>query len=193
MSGFWKYAQADPDYLAIVDPDGTEHRAGDVLARCQPGRARPARARVAEGRHASRPCSRTARTPCTVYLAALQAGWYYVPINYRLSPPEIAYILKDSDAKAFVSHERFAAIAVGRRRRGRHPAPTRASRTAPSPASARSPSSSTAQPTTAARRPHGRRGDALHVGHHRPPEGRAAHAARRSTPTRWPSCSRSSS
>src|SRR6478752_6659642 len=33
MSGFWKYAQADPDHLAIVDPDGTEHRAGDVLER----------------------------------------------------------------------------------------------------------------------------------------------------------------
>ena len=31
--GFWKYAQEDPGYLAIVDPDGTEHAAGDVLAR----------------------------------------------------------------------------------------------------------------------------------------------------------------
>ncbi|MDQ1385179.1 MAG: long-chain acyl-CoA synthetase, partial [Actinomycetota bacterium] len=31
--GFWKHAQEDPGYVAIVDPDGTEHRAGDVLAR----------------------------------------------------------------------------------------------------------------------------------------------------------------
>ncbi|MDQ1457778.1 MAG: long-chain acyl-CoA synthetase, partial [Actinomycetota bacterium] len=31
--GFWKHAQDDPGYLAIVDPDGTEHAAGDVLAR----------------------------------------------------------------------------------------------------------------------------------------------------------------
>jgi long-chain acyl-CoA synthetase len=31
--GFWKYATDDPNYLAIVDPDGTEHAAGDVLAR----------------------------------------------------------------------------------------------------------------------------------------------------------------
>ena len=44
----------------------------------------------------------------TLYLAALQAGCYYVPINYRLRRAEIAYILSDSDAKAFVSHERFA-------------------------------------------------------------------------------------
>ena len=31
--GFWKYAQEDPGYIAIVDPDGTEHAAGAVLAR----------------------------------------------------------------------------------------------------------------------------------------------------------------
>ena len=31
--GFWKYAQEDPGYVAIIDPDGTEHAAGDVLAR----------------------------------------------------------------------------------------------------------------------------------------------------------------
>src|SRR5262249_11054869 len=48
--------------------------------------------------------------PMHVYLAALQAGWYYVPINYRLSAPEIAYILQDADAKAIVSHERFADV-----------------------------------------------------------------------------------
>jgi long-chain acyl-CoA synthetase len=50
--------------------------------------------------------------PMWVYLAALQAGWYYVPINYRLSPAEIAYILQDSEAKAFVSDERFADIVI---------------------------------------------------------------------------------
>ena len=43
----------------------------------------------------------------------------------------------------------------------------------------------------AARRPLDRRGDALHVGHHRPAQGREAPAHRASTPTRAPSCSRS--
>src|SRR5581483_10486872 len=47
-----------------------------------------------------------------VYLAALQAGWYLVPINHHLVAPEIAYILKDSGAKAFVAHERFAEAAI---------------------------------------------------------------------------------
>src|SRR5438132_910280 len=49
--------------------------------------------------------------PMDGYLAALQAGFYSVPINYRLSPSEIAYIIGDSEAKVFISHERFADVA----------------------------------------------------------------------------------
>ena len=47
-----------------------------------------------------------------LYLATLQAGWYLVPINHHLVGPEVAYILRDSDAKAFVAHERFADVAL---------------------------------------------------------------------------------
>src|SRR5687767_15268411 len=42
-----------------------------------------------------------------VYLAVMQAGWYLVPINYHLTAPEIAYILQDSEAKAFISEARY--------------------------------------------------------------------------------------
>src|SRR6476660_8493924 len=108
--GFWKHAQDDPGYLAIVDPDGTEHTAGDVLARAN---------QLAHALHALglRKGDAVAAVlpngaqPFTVYLAALQTGLYYVPINYRLSAPEVAYILEDSEAKAFVSNERFAKLA----------------------------------------------------------------------------------
>jgi long-chain acyl-CoA synthetase len=110
MSGFWKFAQADPDYLAIVDPDGTEHAAGTLLARANQvvHALRDVGLKPGDTVAAVLP---NGSNPMHIYLAALQAGWYYVPINYRLSPPEIAYILRDSDAKAFVSHERFAALA----------------------------------------------------------------------------------
>lgn len=43
-----------------------------------------------------------------LYLAALQAGWYYTPINWHLTGPEIGYIVADSEAKAFFVHERYA-------------------------------------------------------------------------------------
>jgi long-chain acyl-CoA synthetase len=106
--GFWSLAQEDPGYLALVEPDGTEVKAGELLARAnqlvhglrrlglQPGDAiatvLPNGAEVFE-----------------LYLAALQAGWYLVPINHHLVGPEIAYIISDSEAKAVVGHERFAA------------------------------------------------------------------------------------
>src|SRR3954468_6986973 len=110
--GFWNYALEDPDALAVVDPDGTEFTAGEVAARSH---------RMVHGLRSLG--LRTGDTvaavlpnginPVTVYLGALESGLYYVPINYRLSPPEVAYILRDSDAKAFVSHERFADLVPG--------------------------------------------------------------------------------
>src|SRR4051812_49050711 len=107
--GFWKYAQEDPGYLAIVDPDGTEHSAGDVLARANQ-LAHALRALGLQKGDSVAAVLPNGALPFTLYLAALQTGLYYVPINYRLSAPEIAYILQDSEAKAFVSHERFAPL-----------------------------------------------------------------------------------
>ncbi len=106
---FWRHATDDPGYLAVVDPDGTQYTGGELLARCnrllhalqalglQPGDA--VAAVLPNGVE-----------PLTALLAAQQGGFYYVPINYRLAPPEIAYILKDSDAKAVLTHEKFGAV-----------------------------------------------------------------------------------
>ncbi|MBB6555278.1 acyl-CoA synthetase [Nonomuraea rubra] len=105
--GFWRLAQADPEWIAAVDPDGTQHRAGDLLARSnrlvhglrelglQPG----------DGICGLVP---NGTDGLVLYLAALQAGWYYTPINWHLTGPEIAYIVTDSEAKAFFVHPRFA-------------------------------------------------------------------------------------
>src|SRR5262249_5343556 len=46
-----------------------------------------------------------------LYLAVLQGGFYLVPINWHLVGPEVAYIVQDCEAKAFVSHPRFADVA----------------------------------------------------------------------------------
>src|SRR5689334_14835416 len=42
-----------------------------------------------------------------VYLAMQQIGLYLTPINYHLVGPEIAYILTDCEAKAFIAHARY--------------------------------------------------------------------------------------
>nr|WP_055506724.1 acyl-CoA synthetase [Nonomuraea pusilla] len=106
--GFWRLAQADPGWIAAVDPDGTPHRAGDLLARAN---------RLVHGlrdlglRPGDGVCGLVPNGAdgLVLYLAALQAGWYYTPVNWHLTGPEIAYIVADSEAKAFFVHPRFAA------------------------------------------------------------------------------------
>ena len=109
--GFWALAQDDPDYLALVTPEGDDVRAGELLGHAN----QLVHALRAEGFGVGDVVA-TLLPNCPeaieVYLAALQAGWYLVPINHHLVGPEVAYILKDSGAKAFVAHERFAEVAV---------------------------------------------------------------------------------
>ena len=47
-----------------------------------------------------------------LFFAALETGLYVVPVNWHLAAAEVAYILGDSGAGAFVAHERFAAVAA---------------------------------------------------------------------------------
>ena len=105
--GFWVHATEDPSYLAVVDPDGTEYTAGELLARSnqlvhglrslglQPGDA------IAE-------VLPNGVAPVELFLAATQAGFYLTPINFHLTGPEIAYIIKDCEAKAVFVHPRYA-------------------------------------------------------------------------------------
>jgi long-chain acyl-CoA synthetase len=105
--GFWATAQEDPTRVVVVEPDGHEVQAGDLLERAN---------RIVHGLRSLgfQPGDAVATVLpnsvefIAIYLAALQAGWYLVPINHHLVGPEIAYIVADCDAKAFVAHERFA-------------------------------------------------------------------------------------
>jgi long-chain acyl-CoA synthetase len=109
--GFWARAQENPDWIAVVDPDGTEHKAGDLLGRVNQIvhglRARGLRS--GDGIAALVP---NGVAPVELLLAALEAGWYYTPVNWHFTVPEIAYIVKDTEAKAFFVHERFAANGI---------------------------------------------------------------------------------
>ena len=115
--------------------------------------------------------------PVEVYLAALQAGWYYVPINYRLSAPEIAYIIQDSGAKAIVSARALRRGDRGGRRRGGR-ARRRAAGPRRRPRLPRRRGRARGAARHAPRRPRRRRRHALHVGHHRQAQGREAQALR---------------
>jgi long-chain acyl-CoA synthetase len=105
--GFWRMATADPDRVALIAPDGSQHTAGELLAAAN---------QVSHGLRALG-CSVGDTVACVVpngiemleyYLGATQIGLYLTPINHHLVGPEIAYIVNDSEAKVLLGHERFA-------------------------------------------------------------------------------------
>lgn len=105
--GFWNFAQKEPDKLALVAPDGREWTRGELLAECN---------RMAHGLRAQGlgkgDCVAVVLPNCAefyaIYLAVSQLGMYLTPINHHLTGPEIAYIVKDSDAQVFIGSQRFA-------------------------------------------------------------------------------------
>ncbi len=110
--GFWNFAQKDPAALALVDPSGREWSRGEMLSACN---------RVVHGLRAvglKKGDCIAAVLPngaemIELYLAVTQAGWYLTPINHHLTAPEIAYIAKNCEAKAFVGHEHFGDACTG--------------------------------------------------------------------------------
>ena len=110
-TGLWNIARDEPGLTAVVDPSGREIAYGDLAA-----------AADRYGRGLQKLGLQTGdclvvMLPNTIelvalYFAAMECGLYIVPINWHLTGPEVAYIVEDSEAKAFVGHERFAAAAT---------------------------------------------------------------------------------
>jgi len=106
-TGFWQIAQAMPDHRALVEPDGHEVTAGELLGSANQ-LVHGLRAAGLEPGDVVAMLLPNCVEVFELLLAITQAGFYLVPINTHLVAPEIAYIVDDSGAKAFVAHERFA-------------------------------------------------------------------------------------
>ncbi len=168
---FWSRAQADPGWTALIEPDGTQRTAGELLARVNQltNALRGLGLRPGDGIAVLLPNGGAA---LEIYLAALQGGWYYTPINWHFTPPEIAYIVADSEAKAFFVHERYAAAGSAAADLAGLPAGARLSlRHDPRVPPGHGPARRAA--CHHARGPRGGLDHALHLGHHRPPQGSA--------------------
>ena len=106
--GFWSYANRNPDALALVDPEERKWTRGELHGLCNQI-VGALREQGLERGDAVALDSPNCAEFFAVYLACVQAGYYLVPINWHLAPPEVAYIVADSEAKAFVAHERLGA------------------------------------------------------------------------------------
>ncbi|WP_328607935.1 acyl-CoA synthetase [Amycolatopsis sp. NBC_00345] len=109
--GLWTIAAAAPDRTALVDPDGREVGYGELAAKAD----RYARGLRELGLGVGDVVvllQPNGDELVAAYFAAIQSGLYVVVVNWHLVGPEVAYILQDSGAKAFLAHERFAEVAV---------------------------------------------------------------------------------
>ena len=90
---------------------------------------------IAPGDHVALSCPNVPWFPLA-YFGILKAGAVVVPLNVLLKPREIAYHLKDSDAKALLAFEGTAELPLARHgprglRRSRLPAPPHHDRGSP--------------------------------------------------------------
>ncbi|HET8583264.1 MAG TPA: acyl-CoA synthetase [Jatrophihabitans sp.] len=109
--GLWNIARDRPGLLAVIDPGGREVSYGELAGLAD----RYGRGLQQLGLRAG-DCV-VVLLPNTIellalYFAALESGLYIVPVNWHLTGPEIGYIVEDSEAKAFVGHERFGEAAT---------------------------------------------------------------------------------
>jgi long-chain acyl-CoA synthetase len=109
--GLWAIAGAAPDRTAVIEPDGRAVSYAELAATADRyGRGLQALGlRPGDAVAGQLPNSTEA---LALFFAAVQTGLYVVPVNWRLTAAEVAYILDDSGAGAFVAHERFAGVAA---------------------------------------------------------------------------------
>ncbi len=121
IRGFWAAAQAEPERTALIDAEGATHRAGDVAgAANRLVHGLRARGLVAgDGVAVVLPNSPEL---VHVLMAAMQAGWHYTAVNSHLTAPEIAYIVENSGARAFIAHGAYADVVADAAERAGVPA-----------------------------------------------------------------------
>jgi long-chain acyl-CoA synthetase len=95
--------------LGLVDPTGREWTRGELLAECNRA-THGLRALGLERGDAVALCMPNCAEFLVLSMACLQSGWYLTPINWHLAPAEVAYIVKDSNARAFFGHERIGEV-----------------------------------------------------------------------------------
>ena len=109
--GLWTIAAHDPDRAAVIEPDGTVVSYTELAARAdQIGRGLQALG-LAPGATVAGMLPNGADA-LALFFAAMQTGLYVVPVNWHLTAAEVVYILGDSEAGAFIAHQRFAGVAA---------------------------------------------------------------------------------
>ena len=109
--GLWSIAASNPDLPAVIPPDGGVVSYAE-LAREADRYGRGFQALGLAPGDTVATLLPNGVTALAAYFAAIETGLYIVPINWHQVAAEIAYILTDSGAGAFLADERFAGPAL---------------------------------------------------------------------------------
>ncbi len=110
-TGFWAIAQSEPRKTALVDASGRAIEFEEVDARVN-RLSNGLRSLGLQYRDGVAMLMHNDPAWIEAFLATHQIGLYLTPINYHLTGPEVAYIIGNCEAKAFIAHERHAAAAL---------------------------------------------------------------------------------
>jgi long-chain acyl-CoA synthetase len=109
--GLWAIAAAEPERIAVIEPGGRAVSYAELAARAdQYGRGLQALG-LSPGDAVAGMLPNSTEA-LALFFAAMQTGLYVVPVNWHLTAAEVAYILTDSEARAFAAHERFGGVAA---------------------------------------------------------------------------------
>ncbi|MEK9649497.1 MAG: AMP-binding protein [Gammaproteobacteria bacterium] len=100
--GFYRFAKKNPHEIAIIDTNEKAWTRGELLTRVNQLSNGLLDLGLKKGDTVSILLPNSVEYYIS-YLACAQCGFYMVPINWHLSGPEVAYILQDSEAKAFIT------------------------------------------------------------------------------------------
>lgn len=104
---FWDWALNRPHQIAVGEVDGRKLSFGELAGRVH----QTAHGLLALGLKPGDAIATVLRNRAEcfeVFLAALNCGWYYVPINHHGTADDIAYVIENSEAKAVFSQSDFA-------------------------------------------------------------------------------------
>src|SRR3981081_3645387 len=104
--GLWNVAADHPSRLALTDAEGRTTTFGELAARTNQ-LVHGLRALGVERGDVVAGVLYNEPAIVELYMAALQGGFYFTPINNHLAAPEIEYILENSGARVLVCSERF--------------------------------------------------------------------------------------
>ncbi|WP_211220949.1 AMP-binding protein [Nocardioides insulae] len=108
LTSFYTLAHDDPGRLAIIDTDGSRLTYGELLSRANQ-LSWGLRAAGIKPRDAVAVVLHNSATFMETIFATAQIGAFLVPVNWRLTPREVEYILGDSGAAVVIADAEEAA------------------------------------------------------------------------------------